>query len=206
MATRREAPPSEPEAAHDMQMNGFGHGPVIEPPIAPTSLVEAPQEVAIELRGMEEFGLQRNWVSFEAQRGKLVCRALGSEYEEFSAIVLESRVVRAMKDDDGNILCSAIDLKMADTGRPGRICETCEDRHAGCQPRWWIAWQELETGCIFAHTLSQTGSMNFNRYANRLLQEKLYPSQVITRIFVEEAHRQKTNTLYRRIQFERLYT
>jgi hypothetical protein len=62
----------------------------------------------------------------------------------------------------------------------------------------------METGLVFAHTLSQTGSMNFHRYANQLLAEGLLPAEALTRIFVEEARRQKTNTPYRRIQFERL--
>ena len=48
-----------------------------------------------------------------------------------------------------------------------------------------IPSQEVETGFIFAHTLSQTASMNFNRYANALLRDGVLPSQVMTRIFVE---------------------
>ncbi|MCC7495880.1 MAG: hypothetical protein IT204_26240, partial [Fimbriimonadaceae bacterium] len=118
--------------------------------------------------------------------------------------ILESRVVRVMKDEDGNVLCGSVDRLCSDTGRAGKVCVTCEDREAHCFARWWIAWQDLDSGLVFAHTLSQTGSLNFNRYANMLLAEGLEPGQVLTRLFVEEAKRTKTNTVYRRIQFERL--
>jgi hypothetical protein len=187
-----------------MSDTGNGHSLAsIEPPVAgPMSSIPAlPPD---QLDGIHEFGLMRNWVSFDAQRGKLLCRNLNGEYDEFVGTILESRVVRVMKDEDGNVFCSAVDRVTADTGRPGRQCETCEDRDAHCFRRWWIAWQDVDTGLVFAHTLSQTGSLNFNRYANVLLSEGLLPSQAMTRIFVEEARRQKANTVYRRVQFERL--
>jgi len=41
------------------------------------------------------------------------------------------------------------------------------------------------------------------RYAAKLKREGLTPSQTVTRLFVEEARRQKIGTTYRRIQFER---
>lgn len=186
-------------------MNGKDEGQeqlaTIQPPVA-GALSSMPALPPEELDGIHEFGLMRNWVSFDSQRGKLVCRNLNAEYDEFVGTILESRVVRVMKDEDGNVLCSSIDRVTADSGRPGRLCERCEDRDAHCFRRWWIAWQDLETGLVFAHTLSQTGSLNFNRYANALLSEGLLPSQVQTRIYVEEARRQKANTVYRRVQFE----
>jgi hypothetical protein len=157
-----------------------------------------------ELNGIEEFGPLRNWVSFDAPRGKLVCRNLGGEYDDFVGVIEESRVVRVMKDEDGNVCCSSTNRLTADTGRPGKVCASCEDRLTHCFQRWAIAWQEVETGLLFAHTLSQTGSLNFQRYAHRLLAEGLLPGQVLTRIFVEEARRNKTHTVYRRSQFDRL--
>jgi len=184
-----------------------------QPPTAPASasvvpvagpLSHLPALPAGQLDGIEEFGLMRNWVSFDAQRGKLLCRNLGGEYDEFVGLLLESRVVRVMKDEDGNVLCGSGDRVSADTGRPGRCCGTCEDRETHCFPRWWIAWQDIDSGLVFAHTLSQTGSLNFNRYANQLLAQGLQPAEVLTRIFVEEARRAKTNTVYRRVAFERL--
>jgi len=185
-------------------MNGNSEGQelaTVQPPVA-GPLSGMPALPPDELDGIQEFGLMRNWVSFDSQRGKLVCRNLNCEYDEFVGTILESRVVRVMKDEDGNVLCSSVDRTTADNGRPGRLCERCEDRDSHCFRRWWIAWQDLETGLVFAHTLSQTGSLNFNRYANALLSEGLLPSQVQTRIFVEEARRQKANTVYRRVQFE----
>lgn len=175
--------------------------------LPPNDLPNMPQLPALprgELDGIHEFGFMRNWVSFDPQRGRFVCRNLNAEYEEFVGNVLESRVVRVMKDEDGNVLCGSHNRVTADAGRPGRICEPCEDRDVRCFPRWLIVWQELESGLLFAHTLSQTGSFNFNCYANALLKEGNAPSQVLTRIFVEDAKRQKTSTLYRRVQFERM--
>lgn len=186
-----------------MNASRDGHELAVIPP-AGGPLAHMPALPPDQLDGIQEFGLMRNWVSFDAQRGKLVCRNLNAEHDEFIATILESRVVRVMKDEDGNVLCSSSDRLTADTGRPGRACEACEDRDEACFRRWLIAWQDLDSGLIFAHTLSQTGSLNFNRYANMLLAEGLLPSQVVTRIFVEEARRQKTNTVYRRVQFERL--
>lgn len=200
MASKRDA---APQPHDEPRLNGGGPTATIEPRSPIYNLPELP---ANELHGIEEFGTQRNWVSFDAQRGKLICRNLGAEYEEFTATILESHVVRVMKDEDGNVFCASSDRLMADTGREGRLCETCEDRGVSCFPRWWIAWEEADSGLVFAHTLSQTGSMNFMRYVNALLKDGAYPSQVFTRLFVEEAKRHKTNTLYRRLQFERLHT
>ena len=185
----------------------------IEPPALPVAtrkpvglgpLANMPALPPGQLDGIEEFGLMRNWVSFDAQRGKLICRNLNGEYEEFTGTILESRVVRVLKDEDGNVLCGSSNRTCADVGRTGLVCASCEDNDTHCFARWWIAWQDMDSGLVFAHTLSQTGSLNFNRYANQLLAEGLEPSQVLTRIFVEEARRHKTNTVYRRLQFERL--
>ncbi len=156
-----------------------------------------------ELEGQEELGPQLAWVSLDAPRGLLVCKNLDLEVTEFIGTIIESRVVRVMKDKDGGVFCASSNRLTADVGRPGRECAPCEDRGSCCFPRWWIAWQEEETGQIFAHTLSQTGTLNFTRYAARLGREGLTPSQVTTRLFVEEARRQKAGTVYRRLQFER---
>jgi hypothetical protein len=106
-------------------------------PAGPVS--KQPSHPAQQLNGFEEFGLLRNWVSFDAPRGKLVCRNLNGEYDEFVGTILESRVVRVMKDEDGNIYCSSSDRITADAGQPGKECATCEDRDAHCFRRWWIA-------------------------------------------------------------------
>ena len=157
-----------------------------------------------QLNGLDEFGPLRNWVSLDAPRGKLVCRSLGREDDDFVGTILESRVVRVMKDEDGNVCCASADRLTADLGRPGQSCEDCAERDTICHPRWWIAWQEWESGLVFAHTLSQMGSLNFQRYAHELLAQERLPAQVLTRIFVEEARRQKTHTVYRRLQFDRM--
>jgi len=141
-------------------------------------------------------------VSLDAPRGLLVCKNLDMEVKEFVGTIVESRVVRVMKDKDGGVFCASSNRQTADVGRPGRECGPCEDRDGCCFPRWWIAWREEESGQTFAHTLSQTGTMNFTRYAAKLKRDGHVPSEVVTRIFVEEARRQKAGTVYRRLQFE----
>ena len=166
-------------------------------PLAATGSGPAP-----ELDGQEELGPSLNWVSLDAPRGLLVCKNLDLEVTEFIGTIVESRVVRVMKDGDGTVFCASSNRQIADVGRPGRECATCEDRSESCFPRWWIAWQEEESGQVFAHTLSQTGTLNFTRYVGKLEREGLKPSQAVTRLFVEEARRQKAGTVYRRLQFE----
>ena len=157
---------------------------------------------APELDGQEELGPQLAWVSLDAPRGLLVCKNLDLEVAEFVGTIVESRVVRVMKDKDGGVFCASSNRIAADVGRPGKECASCEDRAGGCFPRWWIAWQEEESGQVFAHTLSQTGTLNFTRYVAKLKRDGLTPSRTVTRLFVEEARRQKAGTAYRRIQFE----
>ncbi len=162
---------------------------------------------APELDGLEELGPQLAWVSLNAPRGLLVCKNLDMEVSEFVGTIVESRVVRVMKDKDerdkdGGVFCASSNRQTADVGRPGRECGFCEDRNGCCFPRWWIAWREEESGQTFAHTLSQAGTMNFTRYAAKLRRDGHVPSDVVTRIFVEEARRHKAGTAYRRLQFE----
>ena len=167
---------------------------------------------APELDGLEELGQQLAWVSLDAPRGLLVCKNLDMEVSEFVGTIVESRVVRVMgdgdkidndeKDRNGGVFCASSNRQTADVGRPGRECSSCEDRNGCCFPRWWIAWREEESGQTFAHTLSQAGTMNFTRYAAKLRRNGHVPSDVVTRIFVEEARRQKVGTAYRRFQFE----
>ena len=157
---------------------------------------------APELDGLEELGPQLAWVSLDAPRGLLVCKSLALEATEFVGTITESRVVRVMQDKDGGALCASSNRQLADVGRSGRECASCEDRAGGCFPRWWIAWQDEASGQMFAHTLSQIGTMNFSRYAAKLKRNGLTPSQTMTRLFVEETRRQQAGAVYRRIQFE----
>ena len=162
---------------------------------------------APELDGLEELGPQLAWVSLDAPRGLLVCKNIDVEVSEFVGTIVESRVVRVMKDNDekdndGGAFCASSNRQTADVGRPGRECNSCDDRNGCCFPRWWIAWREEESGQTFAHTLSQAGTMNFTRYAAKLKRDGHAPSEVVTRIFVEEARRQKAGTVYCWLQFE----
>ena len=173
-----------------------------------TDLTDAMQETSLtasgpapELDGQEELGSQLAWVSLDAPRGLLVCKNLDLEVTEFVGTIIESRVVRVMKDKDGGVYCAFSNRIAADLGRPGKECAFCEDRAGGCFPCWWIAWQEEKSGQVFAHTLSQTGTLNFTRYVAKLKRDGLTPSQTVTRLFVEEARRQKAGTVYRHIQF-----
>ncbi len=170
-----------------------------------TARIHAP-----ELDGQEEMGPPLAWVSLEAERGLLVCDALGLEVRQFIGTVAGSRVVRVMQDGDGTVLCASSDRLMADIGRPGRECQACEEKGACCFPRWLIAWQEVVmgqdegSGQIFTHTLCRTGTLNFTRYAARLRREGLTPGRVTTRLFVEDAGRQTPGPVRRHVQFERV--
>ena len=164
---------------------------------------------APELDGQEELGPPLAWVSLDVPRGLLVCRNPGLEVRQFIGIIAESRVVRVMKERDekdreGAVLCASSDRRTADLGRPGRECAACEEKGAFCFPRWWIAWQCIETGQVFAHTLCRTGTLNFTRYAAGLRREGLTPGQVTTRLFVEDACRQTAGAVRRHVQFERV--
>jgi hypothetical protein len=205
------------EAARPEQMTPT----VLKPDAMQDSPLAAGDRHPQELDGIDEMPNTLNWVSLDSPRGLLICKNLDIEVTEFVGTILESRAVRVMKEGDGTVFCASSNRTVADVGRPGRECGPCEDREVNCFPRWWIAWREDRTngertngertseentgvdGQIFAHTLSQTGTLNFTRYVAKLRRDGLLPSQVQTRLFVEEARRQKTNTLYRRLQFER---
>lgn len=154
---------------------------------------------ASELDGEEEMGPPLVWVALDTERGLLVCEEL--EVPASVGTIFQSRVVRVMADGDGQVLCASSNRKAADVGRPGRECGLCEDRSAVCFPRWWISWRELASGKEFAHTLGRTGSLNFTRYVARLRRVGLSPSQVTTRLFVEETRRQQNGPILRCVQF-----
>lgn len=153
-----------------------------------------------ELDGMEEFNC-RNWISFNPQEGRLECKTLALTFDEIICTIVDSRVVLAKKDKDGNVTCSSADRLVSSEGED---CSLCEDRGINCNPLWWIAFKPVDMDLIFAHTLSITGSTNFTRYANMLKLQELLPSQVTTRIYLETATRKRVNTQYRRLQFERV--
>ena len=159
-----------------------------------TALPPAP-----ELDGEEEMGPALVWVALDTKRGLMICEEL--EMPASVGTIFQSRVVRVMADGDGQVLCASSNRKAADVGRLGRECTLCEDRSAVCFPRWWISWRELASGKVFAHTLGRTGSLNFTRYVARLRRVGLSPSQVTTRLFVEETRRQQNGPVLRCIQF-----
>jgi hypothetical protein len=119
-------------ATADTPLAGVRHGPIppngVSVPLAPAGTGE--------LDGFDDFGDGKNWISFDTQRGKMVCKNLGDqEFDEFICLILASRVVRQMKDADGNVTCASADRVTADRGREGRLCESCEDRDDSCGKR-----------------------------------------------------------------------
>jgi len=209
-APARDTPATDGFNGSRATRNGSAPASTGLPEASGTTLPDAMQQSPLaagsgqapELDGQEELGPSLNWVSLDAPRGMLVCKNLDLEVTEFIGTVVESRVVRVMKDNDGTVFCASSNRSVADVGRPGRECGPCEDRGEGCFARWWIAWQEEDSGQVFAHTLSQTGTLNFSRYVGKLERLGLKPSQTVTRLYVEEARRQKAGTVYRRLQFE----
>lgn len=167
---------------------------------------EEDDQSAPEIEGLSEFADMGNWISLDASRGKLVCKALHTEYDGFYCVIQEAKLIRVMKDREGALLCESNDRLTADKGRPGRECQTCPDREHACYQRWRLTWKDEETGIVFHHTLSTTASFNFQRYATDLCHRGLHPSQVLTSITVEQAKRQRTGTSYWRLQFERVRT
>lgn len=167
-----------------------------------TALPPAPETGKEET---EEHREPASWVALDALRGLLVCRELGLEVAEFIGVIMDSRLVRVMQEDDteeavGIILCASSNRLTSDLGRPGRECGPCEEKGVCCFPHWRIAWREVAVsqdrgrGRMFAHTLSRIGTLNFTRYAARLEREGLSVGRVITRLFAEKG--------YRHVQFE----
>lgn len=90
-----------------------------------------------ELDGQEELGPQLAWVSLDAPRGVLVCKNLDLEVTEFIGTIIESRVVRVMKDKDGGVFCASSNRRTsggpaasAGLARTGRTAAS----HAGGSP------------------------------------------------------------------------
>jgi len=156
---------------------------------------------ASELDGEDEIEPPLLWVALDKERGLLVCCGLKLEVPAFVGTIHQSRVVRVMADRDGQVLCASSNRKVADVGRLGRECELCEDRSAVCFPHWWISWREQKSGRVFGHTLGRTGSLDFTRYAARLRRMGLSPSQVTTRLFVQEVRHRQNGPVHRSLQF-----
>ena len=156
------------------------------------------------------------WVSLDARTGRLCCPRLGLNTEQFIGRITEKRLVRVFggglgacgAEEDGAV-CASDNRRVADYGRPGRECGTCEERHAPCAPRWRIVWegQEVNTpgsGEPFAHTLSGADTVAFTRYALALRRAGLRPGEVLTRIGVEGLRPSGGEKTHWRLRFEKL--
>ena len=136
------------------------------------------------------------WVSLDARTGRLCCPRLHLEADQFIGRITEKRLVRvfggglgAGDAEEEGAVCASDNRRVADHGRPGRECGTCEERRAPCTPRWRIAWEGQEVdvpgGATCAHTLSGADTVAFTRYALALRREGLRPGEVLTRISTE---------------------
>ena len=141
------------------------------------------------------------WLTFDACKGVLVWKGTRVEFEDLLCVIVHATAVRVFCDSGGKVVCASDNRETANIGRPGLICARCEDRDAPCRLRWRIWLQELESGSIFAHTLSVTGSMNFVNYADGLQQQGHLPGEVITNVFVQNFERKRTGLSFRRLQF-----
>ncbi len=159
MRTQPQMPVPERPARDTLDTDGFNgnlprrNGTTPAGTTLPDAMQQSPLAAstgqAPELDGQEELGPSLNWVSLDAPRGLLVCKNLDLEVTQFIGTIVESRVVRVMKDNDGTVFCASSNRSVADVGRPGRECATCEDRGESCFPRCWIAWQEEDSGQVF---------------------------------------------------------
>lgn len=157
-----------------------------------------------------------NWVSLDARTGRLCCPRLNLEVDQFIGRITEKRLVRVFgggmnthdAEEDG-VLCASDNRWVADHGRPGRECETCEERHASCTPRWRIVWdgQGVEVpgcGLAFAHTLSGADTVAFTRYALALRRDGLRPCEALTRIYMEGLRHPGGEKIHWRLRFEKV--
>ncbi|MEM0504016.1 MAG: hypothetical protein QXT58_04830 [Archaeoglobaceae archaeon] len=213
----KELPPLSDEAEEGIAENMGGEEVAIVPVPTPAAL---PSPISLnesilqdgrkELNGWEEFASSSLfWVSLNPQKGVIECRRLGLEWSEILCQIVDCRVIRVAKDNEGVVFCYSLDREQATERNPyyegTTVCAECPYRDRECSHRWWIAFVVPEyPDILLAHTLSRMGSLNFHIYAHKLIREGLSPSQVLTRIFVEEARRRKQGTLYRRLAFEKV--
>ena len=183
----------------------------LSPSLLPVSLNDSLlQDGRKELDGWEEFSTTSLfWVSLNPQKGVIECKRLGLAWTEILCQIVDCRVIRVAKDEDGLVFCYSLDRVQATERNPryegSTFCAECPYRDKECSHRWWLAFFVPEyPDILFAHTLSRMGSLNFHIYAYRLLREGMSPSQVLTRIYVEEARRRRQGTMYRRLAFEKV--
>ena len=155
------------------------------------------------------------WVSLDARTGRLCCPRLHLEADQVIGRITEKRLVRVFggglgacdAEEDGAV-CASDNRRVADYGRPGRECGTCEERHAPCTPRWRIAWEgqgvDVPGNATFAHTLSGVDTVAFTRYALALRREGLRPREVLTRISAEGLRPPGGEKVRWRLRFEKI--
>jgi hypothetical protein len=151
--------------------------------------------------GIPEFDRPVNWVTFDAMRGTLICRKLGTETSEVLCVIAHALAVRVMVSPGGQVLCASDDRRTSCFGRRGQACGSCEHRNEACKFRVRIWFTEAEHGTLYAHTLSVTATANFMRYAGFLQQRGRLPGEVVTNVFVEDFRRKRSGLSFRRLQF-----
>lgn len=149
------------------------------------------------------FDRKPHWLSFDASRGMFVCKGLGTERDGLLAVIAAFRPIRLLTGQDGRVVCAADDRRAASYGRVGQDCNACADRNEGCNIRWRIWLNSPDDGHLFAHTLSLTGSINFERYAWHLQEENRMPEEVLTELSAETFTIRTSGHTYRCVQFKR---
>jgi len=149
-----------------------------------------------------QFPQGMHWLTFDAMKGALICRDTGTETECLMCYIIHVNAVRTLIEPGGRIICESGNREQSCLGRRGKLCATCEDRKGRCRPRWRIWVKDIETDIIYAHTLSFTASINFEKYADRLEESGRLPLDVVTSIFPEDFPRKRSGLTFRRLQFE----
>ena len=149
------------------------------------------------------FDRKPHWLSFDASRGMFVCKGLGTECDGLLAVIAAFRPIRLLTGQDGRVVCVADDRRTASHGRVGQDCNACADRNEGCNIRWRLWLNSPGDGHLFAHTLSLTGSINFERYAAELERGNRQPGEVLTELHVETFSHRASGHSYRCVQFRR---
>ena len=151
--------------------------------------------------GVPNFPHPVHWLTFDAMKGVLVCRAMKTEIADLLCFIVHANLVRTLCAPGGQVICASDNREKPSFGRRDRWCASCEERDGPCRLRWRIWVKEIESNALFAHTLSVTASANFARYGDRLREKGRLPSEVVTNVFVEPFRRKNSNLMFRRLQF-----
>lgn len=142
-----------------------------------------------------------HWLTFDAVKGVLRSKDMGTETDCMLCFVVHASLVRTLTAPGGAVICASDNQRTSSYGRRGQQCASCVDHDGPCRERLRIWVREAECGTLFAHTLSVTASKRFEKYADALQKHGRLPPEVITEVFVDEFVRKRIGLTYLSLQF-----